>query len=203
MEVDMKRLLAALVIATAAGLAIASALAQTAAQPGEDALQDLLETELTPEQNELATRLVQVSGTSRTFDEVLPLIADQAKNAFIRANPQMQLGIIEVVDRVAISLVSRRPELNQYLATVWASTFSVDEMQELIEFYESDTGRKFSEVLPELLAVQTAAAQEWGKSVSAELTEKVSQELRAAMAAEQQAIQGDVAGPAEEPAPQQ
>jgi hypothetical protein len=200
----MKRLLAALVIATAGGLVVASALAQSPEQPNQDALQTLLTEELTPEQKELADRLVQVSGTSRTFDEILPLIADQAKNAFIRANPQMQLGIIEVVDRVAISLVNRRPELNQYLANVWASTFTAEEMQDLVDFYESDTGKKFAEVLPKLLAVQTAAAQEWGKSVSAELTEKVSQELRAAMAAEQEAIQGDVAGPAaEDEAPQQ
>ncbi len=40
-------------------------------------------------------QLVKLSGTARIFDEVLPNIADQAKNAFIRANPQMQLGIIE------------------------------------------------------------------------------------------------------------
>ena len=48
-------------------------------------------------------KLVQVSGTARIFDEMLPTIADQAKNAFIRANPQMQLGIIGLVDTIALS----------------------------------------------------------------------------------------------------
>jgi hypothetical protein len=199
----MKRLLAALAIAAVGGFAVVSAVAQTSEQPSSDALQDILAGELTPEQNELATRLVQLSGTGATFDEILPLVADQAKTAFIRANPQMQLGIIEVVDRVAISLVSRRPELNQFLAKIWASTFTVEEMEELVEFYESDAGKKFADVMPQLLAVQTAAAQEWGKSVGEELTARVSQELRASMAAEQEAIQGDIAGPAEEEAPQQ
>ena len=199
----MKRLLAALTIAAASSLAVVSAVAQTSEQPSGNALQDMLAQELTAEQNALATRLVQLSGSARTFDEILPLVADQAKTAFIRANPQMQLGIIEVVDRIAITLVSRRPELDQFLANIWASTFTIEEMEELTEFYESDAGKKFADVLPELLAVQTAAAQEWGKSINEELTARVSQELRASMAAEQEAIQGDIAGPAEGEAPQQ
>jgi hypothetical protein len=108
----------------------------------------------------------------------------------------MQLGIIDVVDRIAITLVSRRPELDEYLARVWASGFTNEEMQDLVDFYSSETGKKFAQVLPEVLAVQTAAAQEWAKSVSAELTRKVVAELRAAVAAEQKALQSDVAGPA-------
>jgi hypothetical protein len=133
----------------------------------------------------------------------LPDIAEESKTNFIRANPQMQLGIIAVVDRVALTLVSRRPELNQYLAKVWASGFSDVEMQAIVDFYSTDVGKKFSAVLPQVLAVQTAAAQEWGKSIAAELNRKVQDELRAAMAAEQEALQSDIAGPADQLAPQQ
>jgi hypothetical protein len=195
----MLRLLAALVFVMAALNGLVPGFAQDASQPSptdETHLKTIIETELSPETKTLADQLVQLSGTGRAFDELLPSIAQQAKNGFIKANPQMQLGIIEVVDRVAITLVSRRPELDDYLARVWASGFTNEEMQELIDFYSSDTGKKFSDVFPEVLAVQTAAAQEWGKSVSAELTRKVVAELRAAVAAEQKALQSDVAGPA-------
>jgi hypothetical protein len=202
----MRGSLAALVLAAAAFLGPGPALAQEAQQTpaqGQAPLQNIIETELPPETRDLAMQLVKISGTSRMFDELLPTIADQAKNSFIRANPQMQLGIIDVVDRVAVSLVSRRPELDEYLARVWASGFSNDEMRDLIAFYGSDTGKKFAQLLPRLLAVETAAAEEWSKSVSAELAEKVSSELQAMMAAEREALQGDIAGPAQEPAPQQ
>jgi hypothetical protein len=200
----MKRSLAALVISLAALLGFAPALAQDAPP---QALQTIMEEELSPERMELATKLLQLSGTSRVFDQILPGIAEQAKNYFIRANPQMQLGIISVVDKVALEMVSRRPELDQYFARVWASGFSDDEMQELIDFYETDLGKKFAIAFPQVLAVQMGAAQEWGKSVSAELSQRVQEELRAAMAAEQEALQSDIAGPAntpptEEPAPQ-
>ena len=197
----MTRILAAVVLASAAAFGWSGAFAQDAAQ-SEEPLLNIIETELSPETQELATQLVQLSGAARMFDEVLPMIADQTKNAFIRANPDMQLGIISVVDQIAVSLVSRRPELDNYLARVWASAFTNDEMEELIAFYETDTGKKFGATLPRLLAVQAAAAQEWGKSVTAEMQEKVTAELRAAMSAEQKALQGDIAGPEEAPAPQ-
>jgi hypothetical protein len=202
MEVDMRHSLAACLFAAAAVFGHVPSFAQEAAAPERPALQTIIETELPPERRELALKLVQLSGTSRMFDELLPTIADQAKNNFIRANPQMQLGIIDVVDRVAVSLVSRRPELNEYLAKVWASAFTDAEMQDLIDFYGSPTGQKFAGLLPQVLAVETAAAQEWSKSVGAELTEKVTQYLRTLMTAVGAALQGDVAGPAEEPAPQ-
>ena len=196
----MKASLAALLIAISAILGAAPAYAQDAPAADNSALQQILTRELPPEKMALAMKLVELSGTTRIFDEVLPTIAEQAKNQFIRANPQMQLGIIAVVDRIAVQMVSRRPELDRYLARVWASGFSDEEMQNLIDFFSSDTGKKFSVALPQILAVQTSAAQEWGKSVSEELSVKVQAELRAAMAVEQEALQSDIAGPP--PAPE-
>lgn len=195
----MKRILAAALLASAAALGLTAALAQDGEQP----LQNIIEGDLPPETQELASRLVNASGTARTFDEVLPLIAEQTKNAFIRSNPDMQLGIISVVDRIAVDLVSRRPELDNYFARVWASGFTNEEMEELIAFYETETGKKLAQTMPRLLAVQTAAAQQWGDSVAEEMRQKVTEELRTAMSAEQRALEGDIAGPPEEPAPQQ
>jgi hypothetical protein len=203
----MKLSLVAIVVALGVAFNAVPASAQDApAEEDNSALQKILQTELSPERMALAMKLVALSGTTRIFDEVLPDVAEQSKTNFIRANPQMQLGIIAVVDRVALDLVKRRPELDQYLARIWASGFSDDEMQELIDFYSSDVGKKFSNALPQLLAVQTAAANEWGRDLATELNQRVQDELKAAMAAEQEALQSDIAGPATDqtqPAPQQ
>lgn len=200
----MKVTLAAFLIALGGICAAVPALAQDATPPNQTPLQDIMEGEVPAERMALAMRLVELSGTTRIFDEILPDIAEESKSLFIRANPQMQLGIIAVVDQIALQMVNRRPELDQYLARVWASGFADEELQELIDFFSTETGMKFSRVLPQVLAVQTAAAQQWGKSVSMELNEKVQEELRAAMAAEREALQSDIAGPPENaPAPQQ
>jgi hypothetical protein len=196
-EVDMRASLAAFLFALAAAFGAFPANAQDATNDNANAVQAVLDTELPPERLKLALTLVDLSGTTRIFDEVLPTVAEQAKNRFIQANPQMQLGIIAVVDKVAIDLVKRRPELDRYLARVWASGFTDEEMQELIDFYSTPTGKKFSGALPKVLAVQTAVAQEWGKSVGEELNIRVQQELTAAVRAEQEALQSDIAGPSE------
>jgi hypothetical protein len=198
----MKVSFAALLIALAAALGIVPAYAQNAPSGTDSsALQKILQTELPPERMALASKLVQLSGVARVFDDVLPTIAEQSKNEFIRANPQMQLGIIAIVDKIAIQMVARRPELDSFLARIWASAFSDEEMQALIDFYSSDAGKKFAARMPAMLAVQTSAAQQWGKSVADELNTKVQAELKATVAAEQNALQSDIAGPAPAPAP--
>jgi hypothetical protein len=197
----MKRSLAAFLVALAAIFGGAPAFAQNTAD--EPAVRDIINTELPPETRELADKLVQIAGTARLFDTLLPNIADTTKNNFIRGNPQMQLGIIAIVDKAAVDLVSQRPELDAYLARVWAAGFTNDEMRDLIEFYSSDTGKKFATLHPQLLAVQTAAAEEWAKSVAAQLEERVRAELRATMSAEQRALQSDLAGPASQDTPPQ
>ena len=200
----MRRMLVAFVIAASAFCGAAPAAAQEAEATQEadlSAFQAIMEKEVPPETMSVAWELVQVSGISRTFDELLPNIADQAKNAFIRANPQMQLGIIELVDRTALTLVSRRKELDENLAKVWASGFTPDQLQELVDFYKSDTGKKYADLYAQLLGVQMAAAQSWAGSVSNELTEKVANELRASIAAEGQALQSGADVVAEPPAP--
>lgn len=197
----MNRLLAASLVVLAALLGSAPATAQDASDP--TALRQIIQNELPPESKALADQLVQITGVARLFDSLLPNIADEAKNSFIRANPQMQLGIIAVVDKVAVEMVARRLELDRYLARVWASGFSDDEMRDLIAFYNSETGKKFAAVHAQLLAVQTAAAEEWAASVAADLDRRVREELAAAAQADQRALQSDAAGPAQDSAPQQ
>jgi hypothetical protein len=201
----MTRSLAALLFALAAAFGGAPALAQGVGNDADPTTyRDIIANELDPETRQLADKLVQITGTARLFDSLLPNIADEAKNSFIRSNPQMQLGIIAVVDKVAVEMVARRPELDAYLARVWASGFTNDEMRELIAFYTTDTGKKFAQLHPQVLAVQTAAAEEWAKSVAAELDARVREELRSAMEAERRALQSDIAGPAtEDTQPQQ
>jgi hypothetical protein len=193
----MRRTLAALTMATALVTGFGVGFAQQAQPPSKvDALQELMAQEIPPEKLDLGLQLVKLSGTGRAFDELLPNIADQAKNAFIRANPQMQLGIIGVVDRIAMTLVPRRAHLDKQLARTWAAAFTEEELRQVVEFYSSELGQKFAEQQPKVLAIEVAMAQEWGRSVSAELTRKVADELRAAIAAEQNALQGDIAAPA-------
>lgn len=183
----MNRLLAGLLVATAA-ITGPEAYAQDADAPATQA--EAPAAPISEESLALARQVVELSGTSSTFDELLPNIAEDAKQQFVRANPQMQLGIIAVVDNVARELVARRPDLDNDLARIWAAAFNDTELQAFIEFYSSEPGKKLADFQNRLLAVEMAAAQKWSRAVARELADKVQAQLRATIAAEGDSLTG-------------
>jgi len=187
-----KALIASLVALGAAG--IAPAIAQDAAQPAPaaEAAAQAGPTALTddPAMIELGAKVVAASRAARVFDELLPNIADRVKQTYIQSNPQMQLGIIEVVDQVALKLVERRPELDQKLAQIWATAFSKEELETILAFYESEAGKKFAVLQPRLLAVQMAAGDQWSRAIGDMMMREVKAELDKRVAGEVKGLQG-------------
>ncbi len=177
----MVRLLAAIAIAVAA---------LTAAQPATAQ-------EIAAEELVLARQVLAASRTGRPFDELLPNIADRAKTTFIRSNPQMQLGIIEVVDKVALELVSRREDLDARLAEVWALAFEEDELRALLDFYNSPAGRKFGAIMPRILSTQIGISDEWARELGEELYRRVGDELTAIAKAEKERLEAGPGGAAD------
>ena len=172
----MVRLLAATAIAFAAWTAGHPAAAQ----------------EIGAEELALARQVMTASRTGRPFDEILPNMAEQAKTTFIRSNPQMQLGIIEVVDKVVLDLVPRREDLEAKLIEVWALAFDKDELRVLLEFYNTPAGKKFGALMPRILTTQIGVAEIWSRELSQEIHQKVSEELTAMAQAEAKRLE---AGP--------
>lgn len=156
-------------------------------------ISDALQQEFDEEELKLARRLVDANEVTRPFDSILPEVADKAKTTLIRSNPQMQLGIIEVVDRVALEMVQHRAELEEVVAKVWASAFTAEELQVLLDFYGTPVGQKYARMFPEILRAQIGAAEWWGQAMSQELFRRVSQELQSMADAEAQRLQGSAA----------
>lgn len=187
--------------ALASGLWVLALLHPVAAQDQQAApekapserISEALEQEFDPEELKLARRLVDATDVTRPFDTILPEVADKAKTTLIRSNPQMQLGIIEVVDRVALEMVEQRSELEDIVAKIWASAFTMQELQTLLDFYQTPAGEKYAEVFPEILRAQIGAAEWWGQRLSQALFARVQQELQRMADSEAQQLQGNAA----------
>jgi hypothetical protein len=198
----MNRILAAALL----GLGVFATSMPLAAQEAAPAVQatpaQLPVQEPSAAETELARKLMDLTGTRRSFDELLPNLAERAKTTFIRTNPQMQLGIIEVVDRVALEMVEKRADLDKSIARIWAIAFTEDELKALVEFYGSDTGKKFAALQPRILGVEMSQANKWAESVSEQIGRRVREELQIAVEAEAKALTGQ-APAAAQPAPAQ
>ncbi|MBZ8134181.1 DUF2059 domain-containing protein [Afifella sp. IM 167] len=152
--------------------------------------------EPSPEQMKLARQVLAASSLSRSFDQILPSVADQAKSTLIRSNPQAQLGIIEIVDKVALQMVDRRPELENRLARVWAVNFSTEELQAYLDFFQTDAGKKLGANLVSLLNAQLNVSQAWAQELSSDILQRATEELQKITASEAQSLQ---AAPPETP----
>jgi hypothetical protein len=169
----MFRLFAVCLLAFAAAGLPQSGFAQDSNQQTAESLPPL-----TPEHLELARKAFDASKGGRAFDEILPVVADRAKATFIKSNPQMQLGIIDVVDKVALEMVSERKTLDDGLSRVWARAFQPEELKQILAFYSSPAGQKFATEYPKVLETQLAVADVWTRQIGNEMARRVRQELQ-------------------------
>ena len=120
---------------------------------------------------------VQSAGASRGFDSVLPAIADRVKGRLIRMRPDLHQEISATVEAVALQLTSRRADLDEAVARVWAKNFTEDELVTIAEFYKSPTGQKFAEIGPRVIQESLKSVETWSTRVGEELFEKSREEL--------------------------
>jgi hypothetical protein len=124
-----------------------------------------------------ARETIAAARASEQFDQILPVLADQAKALFQRSNPSLVGEIDEVVSTVALDLAKRRPELERELERVWAARFTEEELKEISAFYASPVGQKFGKNMPLVIQDSVRSAGIWRDAVSTEIVTKSREEL--------------------------
>ncbi|MBN9669935.1 DUF2059 domain-containing protein [Roseibium aggregatum] len=112
------------------------------------------------------------------FDEILPLMVDQSRTAFIQATPARAEEIVEVTQEVALKLAPKRAELNDVVYQAWAQLFTEEELNQLADFYSTDLGQKLTENIPKISAFSVRASREWQDKISTEMVTMIQEELK-------------------------
>ncbi|MTI43551.1 hypothetical protein JM93_01861 [Roseibium hamelinense] len=133
--------------------------------------------EFSDEHMAAAREVVQATNGLKTFDDILPLLAEQTRTLFIQSDPSRTQEVVEVTTEVALSLAPRRAELNKTVYEVWARRFTQEELEQLAEFYQSPLGTKLAENGPTLTALAIGAARQWQDTISTEMVSLVREEL--------------------------
>ncbi|WP_305985097.1 DUF2059 domain-containing protein [Roseibium sp. MMSF_3544] len=126
---------------------------------------------------EAAKKVAEVTRVMEPFDNILPLLAEQTRTAFVQADPTRAEEIIEITQEVAIQLASKRSELNQKVYQTWAENFTEEELKELAVFYATELGQKLTNKVPVVTQVSVGAAREWQDKISTEMVTMVQEEL--------------------------
>lgn len=118
-----------------------------------------------------------IQATER-FDNILPNLAERLKAEFILASPNFQDKISSTVDEEALALAPRRAALETESATIYAKSFTEEELKAIAAFHSSPAGKKFLSTLPLVQRELGRAAEIWANGISRDLTNQSTEKLR-------------------------
>ena len=165
---------ASLLAVVTTGAMAPAALAQTAPAPAAQAPQTVT---FTKEHLAAAQAAIAASHVNEGFDNVLIDVALRTKQSLVRSNPSFSAQIEEAVNKVALELAAKRPELDRQVQEIWAVRFTKDELDQITKFYNSPVGQKLNKETPGIVRFTTAAVGVWQNALAQEMLERVRTEL--------------------------
>ncbi len=125
-----------------------------------------------------ARAFVAASGAAAQFNSVMPLMADQMSKAFRSLAPDRAREIEEAMAEVVKRFITRKYELIDEIAAIYADKLAVDDLREITKFYQTGAGRRMVEALPEVTRRAAAVGQDWGQRIGAEIANEMRRELK-------------------------
>ncbi|HZY68031.1 MAG TPA: DUF2059 domain-containing protein [Devosia sp.] len=101
--------------------------------------------EIAPEQLALARKYVDLTNKAQIYEAISAMTAAQTSKLLSQSNPELSTQIDE---QIAKSLEARRgqnDELFNQIARIYAVTYTAEELQQIVAFYETPAGQKLAE----------------------------------------------------------
>ena len=157
------------VIALVLLLAILSAHAQ---DPGQ----------VSPETRQRIERLIEVTGALNVAKIMSAAVTQEMTNAVKRVRPDIPPGALDIVAEEVTSVISEemvaKDGFIDRIVPVYAKYFTNDDLDAMIEFYETPVGRKTISVMPQVTKEAIQIGQSWGQSLGPTIVERVRMRLK-------------------------
>ncbi|MFT6657892.1 DUF2059 domain-containing protein [Maritalea sp.] len=98
--------------------------------------------EIGPEHLALAKKYVAMTDTGYLYERVIVDTSKTAMQFLVQQNPEIAASIATAAKDVAISYFDGDNELHDSFARIYAVRFSVEELSEIVAFYETPVGQK-------------------------------------------------------------
>ena len=134
--------------------------------------------EVPPEQLELARKYIDLTDRSAIYETTLVEIAIGTMRQIVQQNPEIMDETDAAVGKVLEEYKERKGELLDQFARVYAVRFTVEELQEIVAFYETPTGKKLAAANAEVNIDLQRVMQVFTNNVRPEFFAKVRAELR-------------------------
>ncbi len=124
-----------------------------------------------------ARALMTAAGSTRQFDQFMPVMSAQMTKAFIALAPHAEAQIRELMAEVLKRLSDRKQELVDQIAALYAAELTLEELRALTAFYQSPVGAKFIAIQPVITQQTMVIGQKWGEQIGREIHQEMRREL--------------------------
>lgn len=133
-----------------------------------------------PEALKLAREIQAASHASAMGDQILTQVMTSFTNGLNSANPGKNQEIQDLLNQVVMpELRKAMPDLLDQSAVVYANNFSVDELKQLLAFYQSNIGQKLVTKLPVIMQQSNAHTQEFMQKLMPGIIAKMQEQIKA------------------------
>jgi len=126
-----------------------------------------------------AAELLGMKRAFTIYQNIVPNIIQRDKDSILQNNLNYQKDLEEISVKLATELGPRREEIGKAMAQIYATTFTEQELKDLIAFYKSPLGKKFLETEPQSIQSSINFMNQWSAAMANEVNERFRAELKA------------------------
>jgi len=126
----------------------------------------------------LAKQLIAATNATTVFTPLIAGVVEQAKVLYLQQDPSLASDLNEIAAKMRTDLQPRFTEINDEVAKLYATSFTEQELKDILVFYQSPTGKKMLTQQPKLIDSSMSFAQNWANKLSDEVIAKMRDELK-------------------------
>jgi hypothetical protein len=173
-EENRMKYLATALFAAGLGFGLAfSGLPAQAQQPAQPQLKPA-----SPAAIAAAKEILALKHVSNMYQNAIPSIVQRTKDALLQNNLNYQKDLNEVAVTVAQTLAGRENEIGEQMAKIYASSFTEQELKDLVTFYKSPLGQKLLAEEPKDISESLAFMNQWAQAFGEEVNGHFRAEMR-------------------------
>jgi hypothetical protein len=125
-----------------------------------------------------ARELITVTGALTLFNPLIAGVVEQAKVLFLQQDPSLTKDLNEIAAQLRTDLQPRFSELTDEVSRLYATSFSDQELKEILTFYKTQSGQKLLTEQSKIVDSSMKFAQDWANKLSDQVIVKMRDELK-------------------------
>lgn len=135
--------------------------------------------EVAPEQLALARKYIDITDQSSLYETTLVQTAVNTMKAIVSQNPELDAPTNAAITKTLDYYKGRKGDLMDQFARIYAQTFTMEELQAIVTFYESPAGLKLAKANAEINKSMKLVLKVYEGNLNKEFYAKVRAELKA------------------------